>query len=216
MAEQYFTADPTCESKQVPCSFVYRGHGLNFMTDAGVFSKGELDTGTRLLLDALPDVYGDVLDLGCGWGPIALTLAFESPEANVWAVDVNERAVDLTHANAQANGHTNIHTAQVDESSTPLPAENQPAFCETVPSDLTFDVIWSNPPIRVGKEALHTLLMAWLPKLKVGGAAYLVVQKNLGSDSLIPWLDDALGEGFTASKYASSKGFRIIEVRHEI
>ena len=64
MAEQYFTADPTCESKQVPCSFVYRGHGLNFMTDAGVFSKGELDTGTRLLLDALPDVYGDVLDLG--------------------------------------------------------------------------------------------------------------------------------------------------------
>jgi len=154
--------------------------------------------------------------LGCGWGPIALTLAFESPEANVWAVDVNERAVDLTHANAQANGHTNIHTAQVDESSTPLPAENQPAFCETVPSDLTFDVIWSNPPIRVGKEALHTLLMAWLPKLKVGGAAYLVVQKNLGSDSLIPWLDDALGEGFTASKYASSKGFRIIEVRHEI
>ena len=216
MAEQYFTADPTCESKQVPCSFVYRGHGLNFMTDAGVFSKGELDTGTRLLLDALPDVYGDVLDLGCGWGPIALTLAFESPEANVWAVDVNERAVDLTHANSQANGHTNIHTAQVDESSTPLPAENQPAFCETVPSDLTFDVIWSNPPIRVGKEALHTLLMAWLPKLKVGGAAYLVVQKNLGSDSLIPWLDDALGEGFTASKYASSKGFRIIEVRHEI
>ena len=216
MAEQYFTADPTCESKQVPCSFVYRGHGLNFMTDAGVFSKGELDTGTRLLLDALPDVYGDVLDLGCGWGPIALTLAFESPEANVWAVDVNERALDLTHANAQANGHTNIHTAQVDESSTPLPAENQPAFCETVPSDLTFDVIWSNPPIRVGKEALHTLLMAWLPKLKVGGAAYLVVQKNLGSDSLIPWLDDALGEGFTASKYASSKGFRIIEVRHEI
>ena len=216
MAEQYFTADPTCESKQVPCSFVYRGHGLNFMTDAGVFSKGELDTGTRLLLDALPDVYGDVLDLGCGWGPIALTLAFESPEANVWAVDVNERAVDLTHANAQANGHTNIHTAQVDESSTPLPAENQPAFCETVPSDLTFDVIWSNPPIRVGKEALHTLLMAWLPEPKVGGAAYLVVQKNLGSDSLIPWLDDALGEGFTASKYASSKGFRIIEVRHEI
>ena len=150
-----------------------------------------------------PPLTGDFLDLGCGWGPIALTLAFESPEANVWAVDVNERALDLTHANAQANGHTNIHTAQVDESSTPLPAENQPAF-------------WSNPPIRVGKEALHTLLMAWLPKLKVGGAAYLVVQKNLGSDSLIPWLDDALGEGFTASKYASSKGFRIIEVRHEI
>ena len=154
-----------------------------------------------LLLDALPDVYGDVLDLGCGWGPIALTLAFESPEANVWAVDVNERAVDLTHANAQANGHTNIHTAQVDESSTPLPAENQPAFCETVPSDLTFDVIWSNPPIRVGKEALHTLLMAWLPKLKVGGAAgkrldFLMQELNreantLGSKSAITEVSQA-------------------------
>ncbi|BAJ68446.1 conserved hypothetical protein [Bifidobacterium longum subsp. infantis ATCC 15697 = JCM 1222 = DSM 20088] len=184
----------------------------------GVFSGSRVDLGTSVLLKHAPEppLAGDFLDLGCGWGPIALTLAFESPEANVWAVDVNERALDLTHANAQANGRTNIHTAQVDESSTPLPAENQPAFCETVPGDLTFDVIWSNPPIRVGKEALHTLLMAWLPKLKVGGAAYLVVQKNLGSDSLIPWLDDALGEGFTASKYASSKGFRIIEVRHEI
>lgn len=79
MAEQYFTADPTCESKQVPCSFVYRGHGLNFMTDAGVFSKGELDTGTRLLLDALPDVYGDVLDLGCGWGAIGVAVKKKYP-----------------------------------------------------------------------------------------------------------------------------------------
>ena len=128
----------------------------------GVFSGSRVDLGTSVLLKHAPEppLTGDFLDLACGWGPIALTLAFESPEANVWAVDVNERAVDLTHANAQANGHTNIHTAQVDESSTPLPAENQPAFCETVPSDLTFDVIWSNPPIRVGKEALHTLLMA--------------------------------------------------------
>ena len=83
MAEQYFTADPTCESKQVPCSFVYRGHGLNFMTDAGVFSKGELDTGTRLLLDALPDVYGDVLDLGCGWGAIGVAGKKKYPPAHV-------------------------------------------------------------------------------------------------------------------------------------
>ena len=83
MAEQYFTADPTCESKQVPCSFVYRGHGLNFMTDAGVFSKGELDTGTRLLLDALPDVYGDVLDLGCGWGAIGVAVKKKYPQIEV-------------------------------------------------------------------------------------------------------------------------------------
>ena len=96
MAEQYFTADPTCESKQVPCSFVYRGHGLNFMTDAGVFSKGELDTGTRLLLDALPDVYGDVLDLGCGWGAIGVAVKKKYPAAHVTMVDVNRRALERT------------------------------------------------------------------------------------------------------------------------
>ena len=203
MAEQYFSAEPASKDVRRTLNVTLRGHEATAQVSNGVFSGSRVDLGTSVLLKHAPEppLTGDFLDLGCGWGPIALTLAFESPEANVWAVDVNERAVDLT---------------QVDESSTPLPAENQPAFCETVPSDLTFDVIWSNPPIRVGKEALHTLLMAWLPKLKVGGAAYLVVQKNLGSDSLIPWLDDALGEGFTASKYASSKGFRIIEVRHEI
>ena len=196
MAEQYFTADPTCESKQVPCSFVYRGHGLNFMTDAGVFSKGELDTGTRLLLDALPDVYGDVLDLGCGWGPIALALGFASPKADIWALDVNERALELTRRNAELNGMGNIHAATADG----------------IPAETTFDLIWSNPPIRVGKEVLHTLLMTWLPRLNAGGAAYLVVQKNLGSDSLIPWLATQLGDGYEVSKYASSKGFRVIEV----
>ena len=192
MAEQYFSAEPASKDVRRTLNVTLRGHEATAQVSNGVFSGSRVDLGTSVLLKHAPEppLTGDFLDLGCGWGPIALTLAFESPEANVWAVDVNERAVDLTHANAQANGHTNIHTAQVDESSTPLPAENQPA--------------------------LHTLLMAWLPKLKVGGAAYLVVQKNLGSDSLIPWLDDALGEGFTASKYASSKGFRIIEVRHEI
>ena len=106
MAEQYFTADPTCESKQVPCSFVYRGHGLNFMTDAGVFSKGELDTGTRLLLDALPDVYGDVLDLGCGWGAIGVAVKKKYPAAHVTMVDVNRRALELCRFNAVRNGIT--------------------------------------------------------------------------------------------------------------
>ena len=164
MAEQYFSAEPASKDVRRTLNVTLRGHEATAQVSNGVFSGSRVDLGTSVLLKHAPEppLTGDFLDLGCGWGPIALTLAFESPEANVWAVDVNERAVDLTHANAQANGHTNIHTAQVDESSTPLPAENQPAFCETVPSDLTFDVIWSNPPIRVGKEALHTLLMACL------------------------------------------------------
>lgn len=218
MAEQYFAADPASKDVRRTLEVTLRGRDAHVQVSNGVFSASRVDLGTSVLLKHAPEppAEGDFLDLGCGWGPITLSLAFESPAARVWAVDVNERALDLTHANAQANGCANVHTVQVDESSTPLPATDQPRFCESVPDDLAFDVIWSNPPIRIGKEALHTLLMAWLPKLKPNGAAYLVVQKNLGSDSLIPWLDEALGEDFTVGKYASSKGFRIIEVRHEI
>ena len=118
------------------------------------------------------------------------------PKADVWAVDVNERALDLTRANAKSNGCEHIHAASPEQ----------------VPADLTFDAIWSNPPIRIGKDALHDLLMTWLPRLTPAGAAYLVVQKNLGADSLIPWLATALGDDYEVSKYHSAKGYRVIEV----
>lgn len=143
MAEQYFTADPTCESKQVPCSFVYRGHGLNFMTDAGVFSKGELDTGTRLLLDALPDVYGDVLDLGCGWGAIGVAVKKKYPAAHVTMVDVNRRALELCRFNAVRNGIT----AECLESD---------GMAEVM--ERTFDFIITNPPIRASKPVIYRMV----------------------------------------------------------
>ena len=131
MAEQYFSAEPASKDVRRTLNVTLRGHEATAQVSNGVFSGSRVDLGTSVLLKHAPEppLTGDFLDLGCGWGPIALTLAFESPEANVWAVDVNERAVDLTHANAQANGHTNIHTAQVDESSTPLPAEAQGGRC---------------------------------------------------------------------------------------
>ncbi|MBT1172272.1 methyltransferase [Bifidobacterium sp. MA2] len=214
MTEQYFSAEPSSKDVRRTLKATLRGHEAAVQVSNGVFSASRVDLGTSVLLRHAPEPpeAGDFLDLGCGWGPIALTLAFESPEADVWAVDVNERALDLTHANAASNGLDRVHVTQVDESGAPLPGDRQPAFCETIDAGRTFDLIWSNPPIRIGKEALHTLLMTWLPRLKPNGAAYLVVQRNLGSDSLIPWLDEALGDGFEVSKYASSKGFRIIEV----
>ncbi|MBI0063019.1 methyltransferase [Bifidobacterium sp. M0109] len=164
----------------------------------GVFSSGRLDLGTSVLLKRVPQPpsEGDFLDLGCGWGPIALSMAMQAPKANVYAVDTNLRALDLTASNARSQDLDRVHTL------TP----------EQVPDDLRFDLIWSNPPIRVGKAALHDLLMTYLPRLKPQGLAYLVVQRNLGADSLIPWLADALGPGWTSEKYASSKGYRIIEV----
>ena len=164
----------------------------------GITGAGILLLAFAMLLRQAPEPpeEGTFLDLGCGWGPIALALGFASPKADIWALDVNERALELTRRNAELNGMGNIHAATADG----------------IPAETTFDLIWSNPPIRVGKEVLHTLLMTWLPRLNAGGAAYLVVQKNLGSDSLIPWLDTQLGDGYEVSKYASSKGFRVIEV----
>ena len=217
MAEQYFSAEPSSKDLRRTLNVTLQGHDAQVQVSNGVFSGSRVDLGTSVLLKHAPEppVSGNVLDLGCGWGPIALALAFASPEANVWAVDVNERALELTHVNAEANGCRNIHTTQVDETSTPLPADRQSAHCEPIPGDLTFDAIWSNPRFASARRpyyAAHGLAA----QTQGGGAAYLVVQKNLGSDSLIPWLDESLGEGFTASKYASSKGFRIIEVRHEI
>ena len=144
----------------------------------------------------MPPAHGDFLDIGCGWGAISLALALESPEASVYAIDVNERAIELTERNAELNCCANIHAGEAAD----------------VPEGLEFELIWSNPPIRIGKQELHTLLMTWLPRLAPDGYAYLVVQKNLGSDSLMRWLAQALGSTFTVAKYASSKGYRVIEV----
>lgn len=197
-AEQYFVADPQSKDVRKRRHVVLRGNEADVEVSNGVFSGNRVDLGTSVLLRQAPEPpeEGTFLDLGCGWGPIALALGFASPKADIWALDVNERALDLTRRNAELNGVRNVHAVTADE----------------IPSDVTFDLIWSNPPIRVGKDVLHELLMTWLPRLNAGGAAYLVVQKNLGSDSLIPWLATQLGDGYEVSKYASSKGFRVIEV----
>jgi 16S rRNA G1207 methylase RsmC len=159
----------------------------------GVFSGHRLDPGTAVLLRTVapPEHAVTALDLGCGIGPIALALALHSP-ATVWAVDVNQRAVDLTARNAARLGlDGRVHAVTPD----------------AVPAGLAFDEIWSNPPIRIGKPALHDLLTTWLARLAPGGRAYLVVAKNLGADSLAAWLAAA---GWTTAKLGSAKGYRVL------
>src|SRR5262245_7930559 len=169
---------------------------LELQADRGVFGSKGVDLGTLILLREAPPPpgSGDVLDLGCGYGPIAITLARRAPEARVWAVDVNERALELTQANAQAAATPNVSAL--------LP--------EAVPEGARFDAIYSNPPVRVGKAPLHALLLRWLARRKPGGAAYLVVQRNLGSDSLAKWLAE---QGFPVERLRSKKGYRVLEVR---
>lgn len=162
----------------------------------GVFSANHLDTATRILLEAVPapPPSGTLLDLGCGWGPIALSLALAAPQADVFAIDVNDRALDLTRRNAQLAGADNVRALRPEQ----------------VPGSARFDVIWSNPPIRVGKEALHDMLTTWLARLTERGAAYLVVAKNLGADSLGRWLATDLG--CDVERIARSKGFWVLRV----
>ncbi|MDO5736456.1 MAG: methyltransferase [Propionibacteriaceae bacterium] len=172
------------------------GNELELTTANGVFSGTRLDLGTSVLLRTVePPASGRVLDLGCGYGPIALGLAVASPGITVDAVDVNERALALTRRNAEALG-----VAERVNATTP----------EGIAGDVRYDEIWSNPPIRIGKEALHELLLRWLPHLGDDGVAHLVVSKNLGGDSLALWLSD---QGWPTSKLASAKGFRILTVR---
>jgi 16S rRNA (guanine1207-N2)-methyltransferase len=169
------------------------GRVLDLATDAGVFSRAQLDPGTSVLLEVVPPPppSGDLLDVGCGYGPIALSMAVHSPDAIVWAVDVNERARDLCAANAAGAGVANVRVCHPDD----------------VPASVRFARIASNPPIRVGKEALHDLLRRWLSRLQPHGEAYMVVQKHLGSDSLQRWLVE---QGWPTERTASRRGFRVL------
>jgi 16S rRNA (guanine1207-N2)-methyltransferase len=192
----YFEARPAVPSRPRTVRLRLGELQLELQTDRGVFGSRAVDLGTLVLLREAPPPpdRGDLLDLGSGYGPIAITLARRSPQAKVWAVDVNERALELTKANAAAAGATNIEVSLPDQ----------------VPDDVRFDAVYSNPPVRVGKQPLHDLLLRWLPRLKPGAAAYLVVQRNLGSDSLQKWLNE---NGFQATRLKSKKGYRILEVR---
>jgi 16S rRNA (guanine1207-N2)-methyltransferase len=192
----YFDPSPSAASQPRTVTVVLPDDAFDFETDHGVFSYGRLDTGTKYLLSDAPTPPDDgvFLDLGCGAGPIALALARRRPRARVIAVDVNERARDLTERNARRLGVSNLDV--VDP--------------EKMDPELRFDLVWSNPPIKVGKAALHEMLRHWLGRLSPTGRAILVVQKNLGSDSLQRWLN---AEGFAATRIGSRAGYRLLDVR---
>ncbi len=191
----YFDAKPAVPSRPTQVELILPDFRALLSADRGVFSASGVDPGTLQLLRAVPSptVSGDILDLGCGYGPIACTIAHRSPASTVWAVDVNDRALALTVANAEALSQPNVRAVRPEQ----------------VPADLMFDGLWSNPPIRIGKVALHELLQAWLPRLKPNAAAWLVVQRHLGADSLATWLGS---EGWKVARIGSKRGYRILKV----
>jgi 16S rRNA (guanine1207-N2)-methyltransferase len=189
----YFDEEPGTVSQPRDVELWLPDMSVTLTTDRGVFGYGQVDAGSKLLLlkAPAPPQHGNLLDLGCGVGTIAIPLANRAPEATVWAVDVNGRARDLCHANAAANGAGNVRVASPDE----------------LPMDTQFDCIWSNPPIRVGKSVLHSLLQAWLGRLTADGYAVMVVHKHLGADSLQRWLTE---QDYPTERLASSSGYRVL------
>jgi len=200
-SEHYFSETPGSDYKPKEISVVINGHEVLVTTAGGVFSPDHIDQGTNVLLTHLDEAPagGNILDIGCGWGPIALSLASASPKATIWAVDVNQRSLELTAANAKRLGLSNIQCVTPEE----------------VPADLEFSGIWSNPPIRVGKDVLHEILLTWLPRLQEQAEAYLVVQKNLGADSLHRWLEAELPENFSTVRVDTAKSFRVLRVKRK-
>lgn len=201
----YFSAltdDSAPASAPATTTLAVDGRTLTFTTDTGVFSHGHIDDGTALLIDRgakPPEDASNLLDLGCGYGAIALALAVRCPDATVWAVDTNHRAVALCAANARANDISNVRA---------LAVHPDPPLGDLDPS-LSFDGIWSNPPIRIGKRQLHGLVDAALRRLQPGGEAHLVVHRHLGSDSLARWLE---GAGYPTTRRLSRLGFRLLDV----
>ena len=198
MTDHYFSAQPRVPHRPGLVRVILPDVYLELATDAGVFSPGRLDPGTRLLLEEAPapPTRGDVLDLGCGYGPVACVLAARSPGAAVWAVDVNERALELCARNAGTAGLANVRCLPPGDGSLPD----------------RFVAIWSNPPVRIGKEALHALLSGWLGRLEPAGHAYLVVGRNLGADSLHRWL---AGQGWPVTRLAARSGYRLLQVDYQ-
>lgn len=196
--DHYFTAEPATPARPREVEFSVAGRDYTLASAAGVFSAARLDPGTAVLLRKadLParDATGPFLDIGCGFGPITCVLASSAPAATVWAVDVNQRARDLTAANAASIGAADrVRVAAPDD----------------VPADLAFAEIWSNPPIHIGKAELHELLRRWLPRLAPAGVAWLVVARHLGGDSLHRWLVE---QGWQVERHASQKGYRVLRV----
>jgi 16S rRNA (guanine1207-N2)-methyltransferase len=198
-SDHYFSPNPESELRRRTITATLAGRELSLTTASGVFSPERVDPGTAVLLAGAPQppAEGDLLDVGCGWGPITLSLALSSPDATVWAVDVNERVLDLVRENARAAGLVNVNAVTPDD----------------VPDDVRFATIWSNPPIRVGKEVLHGILQTWLPRLEPGSDAWLVVQKNLGADSLQAWVNATMSDTVSVGRASTSKGYRVLRAR---
>jgi 16S rRNA (guanine1207-N2)-methyltransferase len=198
MSEHYYSEKPTVKSNPKTWSYMLKNHELRFTSDHGVFSKDTIDFGTRLLIETFkfPETEGDILDVGCGYGPVGISLAKTEPSRKIKMVDVNERAVELSKQNAKANHVTNVEALQSN-------------LFENV-SKTGYAAILSNPPIRTGKKLVHKLLEEAYHFLVSNGELWIVIQKKQGAPSAKEKLESLFDEVDIIEK---SKGYFIIRAK---
>ena len=192
MNEHYYTRTPVSAHHDRLIETTLLGRQMRFHTDAGVFSRDDVDPGSRLLIESAGPISGRALDMGCGWGPVGLSLALENPGAEFLLADVNERAVELSERNRRLNGVIN---AQVVESN---------AF-ESVEGE--FSHILSNPPIRAGKQVIYGMFDEAHNRLLPGGMLTIVIRKQQGAPSAKKHLEELFGN---AEVIARGGGYWII------
>jgi len=198
LTEHYFSNTPSASSNEETFSFELRGQTFRFTSDRGVFSKKEVDFGSRVLIDSFEvnNVKGPILDVGCGYGPIGLTIAKLRPDEQVHMVDVNERALALSEKNAKANGINNV---QIYQSS-----------CYSNVKINDFSTILTNPPIRAGKKIVHEILEGAYNHLVEQGELWVVIQKKQGAPSALAKLESLFEEVEVVEK---KKGYYIIRAK---
>jgi len=198
VSNHYYSKKPETGSDPVYWDYKLRGKPFRFKTDRGVFSKKEVDFGSRLLIESFQfdNIGGFFLDVGCGYGPIGLSLAKSFPEAKVHMVDVNERALGLSRENALLN---HIENVEIYESDRLLQVKN-----------IKFQAILTNPPIRAGKKVVHEIFEQSADRLDEFGELWVVIQKKQGAPSAIEKLESLFAQVDVVEK---NKGYFIIKAK---
>lgn len=194
VSEHYYTRQPTVASNRQVIEAKLRGKSYKFVTEAGVFSKKEVDFGSKLLIETMEiPPRAKVLDVGCGYGPIGLAAAELAKDGFVTMLDVNERAVAMAKENAGRLGISNVEIRQSDR-------------YEALHSGERFDVIVTNPPIRAGKSIVYSIFEGGFERLHPGGSLWVVIQKKQGAPSAFAKLEELFGDVREVTK---EKGYRI-------
>ncbi|MRX72554.1 methyltransferase [Bacillus lacus] len=198
MSDHYYSEKPSVKSERKTWEFTLRGKPFVFQSDRGVFSKNEVDFGSRLLIESFifPDAEGDLLDVGCGYGPIGISLAAEFPDSLIEMVDINERAIQLAKDNAEKNNIRNVRIYQSN-------------LLEQT-AGKKYAAILSNPPIRAGKKVVHEIFEKSFHQLHPRGELWIVIQKKQGAPSALDKLNDLFGEAEVVNK---DKGYFIIKAK---